>query len=276
MQAAASHRKSESSPTIVMIHGMWSTPGVWADFARYFENRGYVVLAPALRHHDRSTRAPSDALGHTSLIDYVDDLDRFIRALGEPPILFGHSMGGLLAQLLAARGLARATVLLAPATPPGIGCLRPDAIRVFRRTFSTWRFWSRPQLLRRAQAAYGLFHLLPTAEQERHILAMVPDSGRALFELALPILDRRGAARVDFKRIRCPVLILAGAQDRIMPAANSRHLKLRYGDRATYVALADHAHWLIGEPGWEKVAARCVDWLASAPAAKSDTSISPD
>ena len=245
-----------------MIHGMWSRPDVWDNFIPHFESLGYAVEAPALRHHGVKASEPPAELGRLSLTDYGDDIEAIIRRSGRLPVLFGHSMGGLIAQQLASRGLARAVVLLAPAVPPGFDALRPATIRVFKRLFLRWRFWSRAQRLGSRQAAYGLFHRLAPEERERRIAAMAADSGRVLFEIALPALDRRRAAYVEIARVRCPLLILAGAEDRIITASCTRRLASRYGGRARYVELADHAHWLMGEPDWQKVAGICAEWLA--------------
>ncbi len=245
-----------------MIHGMWGRPDVWENFIPYFESLEYAVEAPALRHHAVAAGAPPAELGRVSLTDYADDIEAIIRRSGRLPILFGHSMGGLIAQQLASRGLARAVVLLAPAAPPGFAALRPGTIRVFRRLLLRWRFWSRVQRLGPTQAAYGLFHRLAPEERGRRIAAMAADSGRVLLEVALPALDRRHAARVEIARVRCPLLILAGAEDRIITRSASRRLAARYGRRARYVELEDHAHWLMGEPGWQKIAEICAEWLA--------------
>jgi pimeloyl-ACP methyl ester carboxylesterase len=250
-------------PSIMMIHGMWGRPDVWENFAPYFESLGYAVETPALRHHGLGAGEPPAELGTVSLTDYADDIEAIIRRSDGLPILFGHSMGGLIAQHLASRGLARAIVLLAPAAPAGLAALHPQTIRIFRRLFLRWRFWSRAQRLGPRQAAYGLFHRLTPAEQERRIAAMAADSGRVLLEIALPALDRRRAAHVETARVRCPLLILAGAQDRVISLSSSRRLASRYGARAHHVELPDHGHWLMGEPGWRNVAGICSEWLAN-------------
>jgi non-heme chloroperoxidase len=264
MQAPTGRAASGRKPTVVMIHGMWSTPEVWAEFASYFEQLGFTVTTPALRHHDAgASQAQLEAIGASSLANHVEDLSQFIANIGEAPVLIGHSMGGLIAQQLASRGLASAIVLLAPATPPGISSLQLPTMRLFYRPLIRRRFWERAHIPKRSAAAQALFQLLPAAERERRIAALVPDSGRALFEIALWWLDRSRAARIDYERVRCPVLIVAGSQDRATPAAGARHLRARYGERATYIELADHAHWLIGEPGWEKVARVSANWIGT-------------
>jgi non-heme chloroperoxidase len=129
---------------IVMIHGMWAGGWVWDDWAPILERRGYACLAPTLRYHDVSPRTPPDALGFASLLDYAHDLEREIDSLAEPPVLLGHSMGGILAQMLAARGRARAVALLSPMPPQGINVLSLASLRMFRRTLMSWGFWGRP------------------------------------------------------------------------------------------------------------------------------------
>ena len=90
--------------TIVFIHGTYGTGAVWEKYKRHFEDRGYTCLTPTLRYHDVDPKAaPRPQLGTTSLLDYAADLEADIRKLNAKPILIGHSMGGLLAQMLAAR-----------------------------------------------------------------------------------------------------------------------------------------------------------------------------
>jgi len=91
----------------MLVHGMWSRPHVWDNFRQFFEARNYRVVVPALRHHDRSPDGtPHPDLGTTSLADYISDLACEIGQLDRKPLVIGQSMGGLLAHMLAARGLA--------------------------------------------------------------------------------------------------------------------------------------------------------------------------
>ena len=118
--------------TIVMIHGMWGGPWIWGNFKSFFEQRGYRCITPTLRFHDASPGSPPDpGLGNTSLVDYADDLEKEIAALNTVPIIMGHSMGGLLTQILGGRGLGKALVMLTPAAPEGIFSIRPTVFRTF-------------------------------------------------------------------------------------------------------------------------------------------------
>ncbi|HEX4178907.1 MAG TPA: alpha/beta fold hydrolase, partial [Rhizomicrobium sp.] len=104
-------------PPILMIHGAFCGPWSLDGLKEKFEAAGYAVTAPALRFHNGAR--PPAALGTTGLADYAADLEDEMAALGRAPILVGHSMGGLLAQMLAARRRAAAVILLAPSAPWG-------------------------------------------------------------------------------------------------------------------------------------------------------------
>jgi len=247
-----------------MIHGMWGGPWCWENYRRVFEPAGYRCVATTLPHHDMDPRGiPDPRLGTTSLLDYAEALEREIRQLREKPIVMGHSMGGLLAQMLAARGLAKALVLLAPASPAGIAAVTPSVIRSFWSIQTRWGWWRKPTRQTFAEAAYSLLHLLPEAEQKQAYDRFVFDSGRATFEIGYWLFDRRGAARVDAAKVTCPVLVVGGTQDRMTPASVVRKVARRYKAVSTYKEFEDHAHWVVGEPRWEEVAEHALAWLKS-------------
>lgn len=250
------------SQTIVMIHGMWGKGAYWETYARYFEGKGYRCVIPTLRLHDVDPiAAPDPRLGTASLLDYAADLEEEIRRLGEKPILMGHSMGGLLAQMLGSRGLARALVLLTPASPAGILALRPSVIRSFASALLRWGFWRLPHRPTFNEAVYSMLHRLPAEAQKQIYASLVHESGRAAAEIGFWLFDARKAAAVDESRITCPVLVVAGGEDRITPAAVVRRVAAKYKSVSTYKEFADHAHWVVGEPGWQDVASYVADWL---------------
>jgi pimeloyl-ACP methyl ester carboxylesterase len=255
-------------PTIFMIHGMWGGPWYWENYRRVFEAAGFRCVAPRLPFHELDPQGrPDPRLGTASLLDYAAALEQEIRALPAAPIILGHSMGGLLAQILGARGLGRAMVLLTPASPAGILALTPSVIRSFWSVMTVWGFWRKPMRLTYGEAAYAMLHLLPEAERRAVYETFVYESGRAAFEIGFWLLDSRRAAAVDEKQVRCPVLVLAGAEDRITPAAIVRRVAHKYKDVATYREYAGHAHWVVGEPGWETIAESIRDWMQGLPAA---------
>ena len=247
---------------IVMIHGMWGGGWNWENYQKFFEGKGYHCITPTLRFHDVDPKAPpSPRLGTTSLLDYAEDLEKEIRKLDTVPILMGHSMGGLLAQVLGSRGLAKALVLLAPAPPLGIMVLKPSVIRSFWSIFTRWGFWRKPMRPTFAEAVYSMLHLLPSEEQKEIFDKFVYESGRAACEIGFWFFDRKRAAKVDESRVTCPVLVIAGAQDRITPASVVRKVAEKYRAVSTYQELANHAHWLIVEPDWQEITEYIADWL---------------
>lgn len=247
---------------IFMIHGMWSGGWQWDNYRRFFEERGYRCLAPTLRFHDVDPREPPHPdLGTTSLLDYASDLENELRKLDHQPVIMGHSMGGLLAQILGSRGLARALVLLTPALPRGILALKPSSIRGFWSCLTRWGFWRKPCRQTYGEAIYSTMNLLPAEEQKETYEKLVFESGRAAFEIGLWFLDRKRVSEIDARRITCPVLVIGGAQDRIIPTSIVRKIARRYPQVATYREYANHAHKVILEPGWQDVAEDIAGWL---------------
>jgi pimeloyl-ACP methyl ester carboxylesterase len=194
-----------------------------------------------------------------SLLDYADALAGQITALGEPPVVIGHSMGGLLAQMLAARGLARAAVLLAPVAPAGVWAIGPSVVRSFWSILTTWAFWRKPVRQTFAGASFSILHRVTPDERRQVYDRFVPESGRVVFETGLWMLDARHAARVDAGKVACPMLVVGGREDRMTPAWALRRITRRYG--ATYGEFEHHAHWLIGEPGWRDIADEVLAWM---------------
>ncbi|HLF22688.1 MAG TPA: alpha/beta hydrolase, partial [Burkholderiales bacterium] len=259
--------------TVFMIHGMWGSPWYWQNYKNVLEKAGYRCVTATLRYHDMNPSAsPDPRLGSTSLLDYAEDLEREIRSLGVKPILLGHSMGGLLALMLSARDLAKATVLLTPASPAGINPYRVSVVRSFVSVLLHWAFWKKPMRQTYGEAVYSMLQLLPPDDQRRAYERFVYESGRAFSEIAYWFIDPRHATRVDAKKITCPILVIGAAQDRITPASVVRRVAKKYKNVATYKEFPNHAHWVVGEPGWEEVAEYVGQWLSTLDANRAPAS----
>jgi pimeloyl-ACP methyl ester carboxylesterase len=247
---------------LVMIHGAFC--GAWAfdDFRKPFEAK-YAVQAPTLRYHDCG-REPPKELARASLLDYAADLEALIAGLDEKPVLVGHSMGGLLAQMLAARGLARAIVLLAPSAPWGVlpsTMFELASAQTLLFAGGDYRGTLIPPSYQIA-AAHSL-DKLDEATRSAVYARFVPESGQATFEIMNWSFDLRRAGHVRARDVTCPVLCLAGSADKINPPSTVSRIAARYQGRARFEEIRGHSHWLIGEPGWEKIAAKSIDWLDS-------------
>ena len=248
--------------TIVMIHGMCCGSWYWQNFKDLFEKKGYQCLCPTLRFHDAEFGAvPHPQLGTTSILDYADDLEQQIRSLQAPPILIGHSMGGLLVQILASRGLADRAVLLTPAPPRGIIALRPSAIRAFLSGLMRWGFWKKPFRQTFNEASYAVLHRLPEDERPYVYKKLVHESGRAACEIGFWLFDLHKTTAVDASHVQCPTLVVGAAHDRLISLSVTRQIAKKYSHVATYKEFDNQSHWLIAEPGWQEVAEYVASWL---------------
>lgn len=253
------------SKTIIMIHGMWGSGEIWDGYKAYFEAQGYKVIAPTLRWHgEKHIKVAPQELGTVSLLDYAADLERDIRALDEKPIIMGHSMGGLLAQILASRGLGEKLVLLTSASPAGILALQPSSIRTFVSVLTSWGFWKKPMRLTFKEAQYGILGLLTPEQQVEEYAKYSFESGQAAAEIAFWSLDKNKATHVDAKAVTCPVLIVAGGQDKIAPVPVAKQIAKKYkktNNDVTYKEFKQFAHAIHQQKGWQEITGFVADWI---------------
>ncbi|MFI5307090.1 MAG: alpha/beta hydrolase [Polyangiales bacterium] len=245
---------------VMMVHGMCCTGEVWAQFRTFFEARGARVYTPTLRPLLRVRRDPPAALRELGFADYVSDLEaetaRIEAETGSKPVVIGHSMGGLLAQALAERNRVLAAVLISPAAPAD--CRTPSARVLWAVVGLGSKLGLTPKVImpNRANVERAALNVVPASERAAAFAGMVHESGRAFVE--------HGRFTVDESKIRVPILTVAATKDRLVPAALVRLTGKKYervgGELREY---ADHAHWLYGEPGWEKPAAEIYDWLSA-------------
>ncbi|HXZ67351.1 MAG TPA: alpha/beta hydrolase, partial [Alphaproteobacteria bacterium] len=171
-------------PSVVFIHGAFCRAQSLSNLIRAFEAASYKVHAPDLRHHTPPIEPSAlNALGTTSIRTYAQDIAQLIDGLGEPPIIVGHSMGGLIAQMLAAQGRAKALVLLAPSAPWGVLPSHWNEIASGFGLYINGHYWEQA-LIPAFEAASDLtLNRLPPEEQRQAFEQMVPESGRAMFEI---------------------------------------------------------------------------------------------
>lgn len=245
---------------------MWSTPAVFARLRDRLAATGRLSYAPALPFHDRAPEAsPPPELGVVSVEDYIAFLVAEIALLPEPPVIAGHSMGGFLAQAVAARVGAPGLILFSPAATAATNVPAIDPVRTLLGTITTSKWWERPTKIDAARARWGIYNEVPTAIADAEIAALVWDSGRVLFELALPFLARTGSATVDHAALTMPTLIVTGDRDRITPAAIARATARKVAGPVDYHELPGVGHWLWWGAVEERVGDIVTDWLGTLP-----------
>jgi len=233
---------------IVLIHGACSQPAHFDAWRAFFTAAGYVCIAPALPGH-----APSDrsVLRRQGFGDYLDAMRAVVAGLGVRPVVVGHSMGGLIARMLAAEGLCAAVVLVAPL--PGGRIPAPAGAVPFYAAVAPFVLAGQPFRPWRGAFRHLALHALPRAEQDAVVAGFVPESGRAYRDLLL------GKAKVKRRAVRCPMLVVHGDADRLIPLAAARGIADKHGAELTVVP--GQGHWLIAPSLTMHVAGRVLDWV---------------
>ena len=251
------------SKTILLIHGVGCGGEVWDRMRQDFDAAGWTSVAPTLFPDLRTPTIPPAALADLRLSDYINVMGDHARELaekdGEKPVIMGHSMGGLIAQALAEKGLASAAIFLTPAQPEG--CTTTDL-----RTVIT--FWNILKVGRKKVPggsykvgkfgfSRGVLNLVPKAQHDAIYENALYDSGRVYMDLGEP-------DAIDETKITVPTLTIGAQRDRATVVKAVRMVGKKYEAAAypgDYLEYADHAHWIVNEPGSSKVTADIIDWL---------------
>ena len=254
------------TPLVFFIHGMWSTPAAFAGLRARLEARGIATHAPALPFHDRSPdAAPPPELGLVTVEDYVAFLATEVARLPVTPIIAGHSMGGFLAQAVAARVGAPGLILFSPAATAATNVPVVAPLRTLAGVITKPRWWERPTRIDAARALWGIYNEVPRDIADAEIAALVWDSGRVLYELALPFVAKTGSNVVDHARLTMPALVITGDRDRITPAAIARATARKVAGPVDYHELPGVGHWLWWGAVEERVGDIVETWLKQLP-----------
>lgn len=244
----------------ILIHGTWCSGEFWGDARTEFEKRGFTVHTPTQRFHELPLLAGSQLIAGLSLTDYANDLVAVAESLDTPPLIVGLSMGGLLAQLVAARTPHMGVIAAAPAPAAGIYNMYPSMLRLFYGHFLQLRPWAKPLYPTWERFRWGAASTQSEEDARRMFETLGTESGRAYCEMAFPWLDRAKAARVDFSRITKPVLVISGDRDRIVAPAISRKTAARYAN-GTHVSIPGADHLVFDGAALPKTMRAIDEWL---------------
>ena len=247
---------------VVLIHGTWLRGDSWADTRAEFEQRGYTMHTPTLRFHDLPFEEGAKKVGPVSLRDYADDLVALVETLDSPPLILGHSLGGLIAQLVAARTQHAGLVAACTAPAAGIFSMYPSTARIFLGHYLRPRPWDKPLY----PTAWKLFRSnISNTHTEQAVREMydglVCNSGRVYCEMAFPRLDRAKAATVDFAAITTPVLAIGGEYDRTVNPRLPRTTATKY-PQGIYVEIPRSDHLIFVGVSLPVTMSRIDDWMA--------------
>lgn len=265
--------QDNNRPPVLLIHGMWSDGDTLHEVREAFVEQGYRVKAvtlPCHRSRDAHTTASLASLATTRLQDYVAFLVEQVEKMETAPILVGHSMGGLLAQLTAARVPCDRLVLLSSAAPAGINGLGWSVFRTLGSNLFRFPLWRSATCLKLANVQYGIANAQSEVTQREVFGLCSYESGMVTFQMTLAAFSRRTFANVEPDSIRCPILIIGGVEDRITTIGVQRRIAKRYGERCKLVEIPGCDHWTIGGRYFREVRHAMFNWLAQEPPLSSD------
>ncbi len=247
---------------VVFVHGLWLLPSSWDRWAALFEEAGYTALTPGWPDDPQTVEEANEhpeVFAHKTVGQVADHFDEILHKLHQKPAVIGHSFGGLLAQILAGRGLSAATVAIDPAPFRGVLPLPISALK------SAWPVLHNPANRNRAipltyeQFRFGFANAVSEEEaRELYETFAVPAAGAPLFQAATANLNPWTEVKVDTDNPeRGPLLIISGEKDNTVPwgIANASFKQQEDNPGVTeIVEIPNRGHALTIDSGWREVA----------------------
>ena len=254
---------------VVFVHGLWLLPSSWQRWAEAFEEAGYIALTPDWPG-DPATVAEANAnpaaMAHSTVGQVADHFSAVIAQLERKPAVIGHSFGGLLAQILAGRGLSAATVAIDPAPFRGVLPLPFSALKAAWPVLGNPANRSRAVPLSYEQFRYAFANAVGEEEaQQLYSTFAVPAAGAPLFQAATANVNPWTEAQVDtLNQERGPLLIVSGQKDNTVPwaiaNASFRQQQLNPG-LTEIVEIPNRGHSLVIDSGWREVADTALNFV---------------
>jgi pimeloyl-ACP methyl ester carboxylesterase len=254
---------------VVFIHGLWLLPSSWNNWVDFFEQNGYAGVTPDWPDDPETVeeaRANPDVLAKKTLKQVADHTEEVIGGLTKKPAVMGHSTGGLLAQMVADRGLSAVTVAIDPGPFRGVLPLPVSTLRVSAPVLRNPRNRGRAITLTYEQFKYGWGNALSDEETKQlyetyHVAAPAV----ALAQMANANINPRTEAKLDPKNPRRgPLLIIDGEKDHTVPwaIANASYKRQKRNQAVTEIKqMPNRGHSLTIDNGWREVAQTALDFV---------------
>jgi len=254
---------------VVFIHGMWLHGSSWAPWQELFAEAGYEPAAPGWPGHAdtvEATRTNPDSVANHGIDDITNHYASFIDGLPAPPILIGHSFGGLIAEKLLGMDRGAAAIAIDAAQIKGVLQLPLSQLRGTLSVFANPANRHKAVSLSAKEFRYSFGNAL--SEEESNALYerwAIPSPAKPLFEAAAAAFSPHSPAKVDTaKEDRGPLLLTMGDKDHTVPKAITKSTLKQYRDSGAVtdlVEFADRGHSLTIDSGWHEVAEACLGWL---------------
>ena len=254
---------------LMLIHGAWLSARSWENYSTYFGKRGFAVSAPEWprKHGDvdemRESAEDSAGLGVHEIVEHYQAL---IGELDQPPVLIGHSYGGLFVELLLDRGLGRAGVAMSPAPAKGILALPFSTLKAGAPALAHPPKWHGVVTLTLEEFTYAFVNTFSqedaAAAYERYA---VPETGQILYEAGFANFHLHPPTEVHFKNgERAPLLLVGATKDHTVPASLTQATYKRYEHsqaRTDYLEFGGRPHFHMVASDWQEVAEGIDSWL---------------
>lgn len=247
---------------VLFVHGLWLLPSSWQRWSALVEQAGYAALTPGWPDDPPSVdeaNAHPEVFAHKTIAQVADHFGEIIGALDRKPAIIGHSFGGLVAEILAGRGLSSATVAISPAPFRGVLPLPISALKSSRPVLGNPANRNRAVPLTYEQFRYAFANAVGEDEaEELYRTFAVPAAGAPIFQAATANLNPWTEAKVDTDNpARGPLLVVSGEKDHTVPPAiaEASYRRQRRNEAVTEIVyLPDRGHALTIDSGWREVA----------------------
>jgi non-heme chloroperoxidase len=254
---------------VVFIHGLWLLPSSWDRWTAVFDEAGFTTLTPSWPDDPETVeeaRANPQVFAGKTVGEVADHVADIIGKLEKTPAVIGHSFGGLLAQIIAGRGLSAVSVAIDPAPFRGVLPLPVSSLRAAFPVLGNPANRSRAVTLSFNQFRYGWANAVSAEEaKELYETFHVAGPGAPLFQAATANLNPGTEAKVDTTNPdRGPLLIIDGAKDHTVPwaIASASFKKQRHNPQVTEItSIPNRGHALTIDSGWREVADRALAFV---------------
>jgi alpha-beta hydrolase superfamily lysophospholipase len=259
-----------TNPTpVLFIHGLWLHATSWQPWMDLFAEHGYAPSAPGWPGDGESveaTRADADSVANRGVEEVTEHYAKIIGSMEQPPVLVGHSFGGLLVEKLLGEGLGKAGIAIDAAQIKGVLPLPISALHATLPVFKNPANKHRAVSLTSEQFRFAFGNAVSAEESDELFERWtIPAPGRPLFEAAAANFSLHSPTKVRTDNsTRGPLLLIMGGQDHTVPEAITKSTLKQYKHSTAVTDLiefADRGHSLVVDSGWRQVAESCLSWL---------------
>lgn len=260
--------ENSRSKTVVFITGAFLHHSCWDEWQSLFKDKGYHTIAPPWPHKDAAAEVlrnsqPNKDIASNRLSALIDYYDQVVRAQGEKPILIGHSIGGLIVQLLLQRGLGVAGVAIHPVPPQGIMTFKFSFLKAGWGPLGFFTSTKQSFLMSFDQWKYAFTNGMDyNTQKEAYYKFAIPESKLIVRDTITAV------AKVEFENPHAPLLITSGSEDHTIPASLNEANYRKYKNSNSITAYREFQgknHFVLGQAGWKEDAAYILDWINKLP-----------